>query len=58
LVLTYDVEEKENGRYYVHYVKLAVVKSLFDITDTREEAEQAIKDHKAGKHSTQWEPGK
>jgi len=50
----YYVEEKD-GRYYVYYLQVAPVKTLFDIARTREHAEQAIKDHKEGKHSTQVE---
>ena len=49
---TYYIEEKD-GRCYVYYLTLAPVETLFDITHTRDKAEQAIKDHKAGKHSTQ-----
>lgn len=53
--LTYIIEEKE-GRFYVWHLQYAPVQTIFDITHTREEAEQAIKDHKEGKHSTQWKP--
>ncbi len=47
---------EERGRFYVYRLEYAPVETLFDIKQTREEAEQAIKDHKAGKHSTQYEP--
>ena len=53
--LTYHIEES-NGRFYVYCLQVAPVNTLFEIAHTREEAEQAIKDHKTGKHSTQWRP--
>jgi hypothetical protein len=49
---TYYIEEKD-GRYYVYYLQYAPVQTLFEVAHTRDEAEQAIKDHKDGKHSTQ-----
>ena len=52
---TYYIEEKD-GRYYVYYLQFAPVQTLFDVSRTREQAEQAVKDHKAGKHSTQYVP--
>lgn len=52
---TYYIEEEE-GRYYVYYLYVAPTRTLFEIARTREDAEQAIQDHKNGKHSTQWEP--
>jgi hypothetical protein len=45
---------EENGRYYVYRLQYAPVETLFEIAHTREEAEKAIRDHKAGKHSTQY----
>lgn len=42
-----------NGRYYVYCLQFAPVETLFDIKPTQEEAEQAIKDYKEGKHPTQ-----
>ena len=48
----YYIEEKD-GRYYVYYLQYAPVETLFDVSRTREQAEQAIKDHKDGKHATQ-----
>ena len=53
--LTYYVEEKD-GRCYVYYLQVAPVETLFDVVRTREQAEQAIKDHKDGKHPTQYQP--
>lgn len=50
--LVYYFEEK-GGRYYVYYLQVAPVTTLFEVAKTREQAEQAIKDHKDGKHSTQ-----
>jgi hypothetical protein len=55
LELTYYIEEKD-GRYYVYYLQVAPVETLFDVARTREQAEQAIKDHEAGKHATQYRP--
>ena len=54
---TYYIEEKE-GRFYVYYLRVAPVHTLFDITPTRAAAEKAIVEHKQGKHATQWEPTK
>lgn len=51
----YDLD---HGRYYVYYVQYGPIKTLFDVVATEELAKQAIKDHKAGRHSTQWVPGK
>jgi hypothetical protein len=48
----YHIEEKE-GHHYVYYLQYTPVETLFDVTKTREQAEQAIKDHKDGKHPTQ-----
>ena len=45
---------EESGRFYVYYLQWAPVETLFDIAHTRAYAEQAIRDHKAGKHPTQW----
>jgi len=53
--LIYHIEEKDS-RFYVYYLRFAPVDTLFDVSHTREEAEQAIRDHKAGKHATQWMP--
>lgn len=55
--LIYHIEEKD-GRFYVRYFQVAPVDTLFDVTHTREEAEQAIKDHMLGKHGTQWKSDK
>ncbi len=49
---TYYIRE-ESGRFYVYYLVIAPVETLFEVARTREEAEKAIKDHKDGKHSTQ-----
>ncbi len=49
---TYFIEEKDN-RFYVYYLEISPVQTLFDVSRSREDAEQAIVDHKAGKHSTQ-----
>jgi len=51
----YYVRE-EGGRYYIYYLEFSPVETLFDIKHTREEAAQAIKEHKDGKHDTQWKP--
>ena len=32
------------------------VETLFDVSSTLEQAKQAVKDHKTGKHSTQYVP--
>jgi hypothetical protein len=53
--LIYNIEEKD-GRYYVYYLQIAPVNTLFEVARTREQAEQAIKDHKEGRHSTQEKP--
>ncbi len=53
---TYLIEPQANGRFYVYYLTFAPVQTLFDIKSTREEAEQAVQEHKAGKHSTQYNP--
>lgn len=52
---TYYIEEK-NGRFYVYYLEFAPVETLFDVKPTQAEAEQAVEDHKAGKHPTQYRP--
>ena len=49
---TYYFEETD-GRYYVYYVQIAPVQTLFDVLRTREQVAQAIQDHKDGKHETQ-----
>jgi hypothetical protein len=48
----YYVRE-ERGRYYVYCLQYAPVETLFHIAISREDAEQAIRDHKEGKHNTQ-----
>lgn len=53
--MVYHIQE-EHGRFYVYYFQVAPVDTLFDIVNTREEAEQAIEQHKVGKHSTQAWP--
>jgi hypothetical protein len=64
---TYYVEEKTVGRamarYYAYYINGVlpsgeVVVTLFDISDTREKAEEAIEQHKCGAHPTQQASGK
>lgn len=52
------VIREEGGRFYVLYLTVAPVETIFDVKLTREEAEKSIKDHKAGKHGTQWTPDK
>jgi len=51
--LTYYIEAKR-GRFYIHYVQLAPVDTIFGIAWTREEAEKEIEEHKAGTHPTQY----
>jgi hypothetical protein len=48
--------EEDGKHFYVFYVQLGPVKTLFDVKSTREEAEQAIREHKEGRHPTQWKP--
>ena len=50
--LAYFIRE-ENKRFYVYYFQVAPVETLFDIKSTYEEAEQAVTEHKKGRHSTQ-----
>ena len=50
--VTYYSAEKD-GRFYVYYLQVAPIETLFEIVSTQEQAEQAIEDHKSGKHSTQ-----
>jgi hypothetical protein len=53
----YWIEEPRPGRHHVYYLgegKLSKV--LFDICDTKKDAEKAIEDHKNGNHSTQYAP--
>ena len=52
---TYYIRE-ENGRYYVYYLTFSPVETLFDVKHTREDAAQAIQEHKDGKHDTQYRP--
>ena len=54
---TYYIRE-ENGRFYVYCLTISPVENLFDIKSTREDAEQAIQEHKDGKHDTQYKPEK
>ena len=51
--LTYYIEEKD-GRFYAYYMRVVPVETLFDVSSTLEQAKQAIEDHKANKHSTQY----
>ena len=50
---TYYIEEKD-GLFYAYYTRVMPVETLFDVSRTREQAEQAIEDHKAGTNSTQY----
>ena len=50
-------EPKLSPMWYVWYKEpLSIVITLFDVCDSEEKAEQAIADHKAGTHGTQFWP--
>jgi hypothetical protein len=53
--LSYYIKE-EDGHYYVYHVHFGPVFTMFDVVKTSEQAKQAIRDHKQGKHATQWRP--
>jgi len=54
----YFIEEKRE-RFYVYYLgDCGPMKTLFDVSKTREDAEKAIAEHRQGEHATQWEPSK
>jgi hypothetical protein len=57
----YWVEEKTEPmitrRWYAWYKETLIpVAVLFDVCESRSQADQAIADHKAGTHATQFRP--